>query len=77
MFHERASGSVCKCNATVRADTTDDSERSESTQCLSWSIIPKKDERLQQVTRAKHYNDAPLNIYILHRDIQMLLWVQQ
>lgn len=31
MFHVAPPGSVCKCKVIVQADTTDDSEKSEST----------------------------------------------
>ena len=31
MFYEASPGTVCKCKVIVQADTTDDSERSEST----------------------------------------------
>lgn len=55
MFHEAPPGTVCKCKVIVQADTTDDSERSEST---PHSVAPGvwEDRRLKQVTHVKHIN---------------------
>lgn len=61
MFHEAPPGTVCKCKVIVQCDTTDDSERSESTPHSVASGVQeegKTEERLKEVTRVKSFNET-------------------
>lgn len=77
MFHEAPPGTVCKCKVIVQCDTTDDSERSESTPHSVASGVQeerKTEERLKEVTRVKSFNE-------IHSDAAWLprvpfLWVR-